>query len=85
MGNIKNLDISLEGEQTFKLTGSGNNLDIHCENDARLVADKFLVKNAVWNGNSEFGSSLHVTDKFSISDPEVINVKLFGNPQKVKL
>ncbi|MBK8826705.1 MAG: PspC domain-containing protein [Saprospiraceae bacterium] len=85
MGNIKNLDISLEGEQTFKLTGSGNNLDIHCENDARLVADKFLVKNAVWNGNSEFGSSLHVTDKFSTSDPEVINVKLFGNPQKVKL
>ncbi|MBK6665055.1 MAG: DUF2807 domain-containing protein [Saprospiraceae bacterium] len=85
MGNIKNLDISLEGEQTFKLTGSGNNLDIHCENDARLVADKFLVKNAVWNGNSEFGSSLHVTDKFSTSDPEIINVKLFGNPQKVKL
>jgi hypothetical protein len=39
----------------------------------------------VWNGNSEFGSSLHVTDKFSTSDPEVINVKLFGNPQKVKL
>ena len=85
LGNIKNMDISLVNDQTLTMTGSGDVLDLKLQNDAKIIADKYIVKKAIWNEGNEYGSTLHVTETFSCHEPEMLEVKLLGNPKKVKI
>jgi phage shock protein PspC (stress-responsive transcriptional regulator) len=85
LGNIKNMDISLINYQTLTMTGSGDFIDLKLQNGAKIIADKYIVKNAVLNEGDGDGSSLHITETFSSKEPEMMNVRLLGNPKKVKL
>ena len=49
------------------------------------LANLLIVKNAVLNEGDGDGSSLHITETFSSKEPEMMNVRLLGNPKKVKL
>lgn len=85
LGNIKNMDISLINDQTLTMTGSGDILDLKLQNGARIIADKYIVKKAIWNEGSDYGSTLHVTETYSCHAPEMTEVKLLGNPKKIKI
>ncbi|MBK7808449.1 MAG: DUF2807 domain-containing protein [Saprospiraceae bacterium] len=84
-GNIKNMDISLDGDQKLTLTGQGENLEIQLDNGASINGDKYQVKTATWLGFGSENSSLHVTETLSCDDPDANHLKLIGNPKKVKI
>ncbi|MBP6567400.1 MAG: PspC domain-containing protein [Saprospiraceae bacterium] len=84
-GNIKNMDISLDGDQKLTMTGQGENLEIQLDNGASINGDKYQVKTATWLGFGSENSSLHVTETLSCDDPDANHLKLIGNPKKVKI
>jgi phage shock protein PspC (stress-responsive transcriptional regulator) len=84
-GNIKNMDISLDGDQHLTMTGQGENLEIQLDNGASINGDKYQVKTATWLGFDSENSSLHVTETLSCDDPDANHLKLIGNPKKVKI
>jgi len=84
-GNIKNMEILMDGAQSLNMTGSGDLLNLFIENGAQIIADKYIVKQAIWNRGSVNGSSLHVIDKFSAKEPEMMQIKLIGSPKIVKI
>lgn len=84
-GNIKNMDISLDGDQQLTMTGQGENLEIQLDNGASINGDKYQVKTATWIGFGSENSSLHVTETLSCDDPDANHLKLIGNPKKVKI
>jgi len=83
-GNIKNMDISLDGNQMLTLTGQGENLDLQIDNGASVNGDKYQVKTASWMGEFSQESSLYVTETLTCEDPESNEINLIGSPQKVK-
>lgn len=84
-GNIKNMDISLDGDQKLTMTGQGENLEVQLDNGASINGDKYQVKTATWIGFGSENSSLHVTETLSCDDPDANHLKLIGNPKKVKI
>ena len=84
-GSIKSMDISMDGTQTLRLTGNGVQLNLDIASESKIIADKYIVKEAVWKGDGKDGSILHVTETFSTSEPDDINIKLLGNPKRTKL
>ncbi len=50
-GNIKNLDISVDGNQNLHLTGSGESISAVINDGANITADKFIVNKAIISGN----------------------------------
>ncbi|MBK9734824.1 MAG: PspC domain-containing protein [Saprospiraceae bacterium] len=84
-GNVKNIDISLDGEQMLKMTGSGETIALQINNGAEIQADKYIVKSATLIGDCDQASSMHVTETFSNENPEELSIKLIGNPKKIKI
>lgn len=84
-GNIKNMDISLDGNQILTLTGQGDNLDLQIQNGASVNGDKYQVKTASWTGDSSHKSSLFVTETLSCDEPESVELNLIGSPKKIKI
>lgn len=84
-GNIKEMDVSLIGNQKFTMIGSGDNMDIKLENGAEIIADKFIVKKATLTDGDGHRSSLHVTDTFFAKEPDLLHIKLLGNPELKKI
>jgi phage shock protein PspC (stress-responsive transcriptional regulator) len=84
-GNIKNMDISLDGNQNLTLTGQGDNLDLQIQNGAVVNGDKYQVKSARWTGDFGHKSSLHVTETLSCDEPESVEINLIGSPKKIKI
>lgn len=84
-GNVKDLDISLDGIQTMTMTGSGDVLNLQILNGATIKADKYIVKKAQWIGENSHDSNLHVTDEFKSDEAIMNNITILGNPKKVTL
>ncbi len=84
-GNVKDLDISLDGIQTLTMIGSGDNMDLQIRNGATIKADKYIVKKAKWTGDNSGNSNLHVTDELIGSEMILNNMIILGNPKKVKM
>ena len=75
----------MDGTQTLRLNGNWVQLNLDIDAESKINADKYIVKEAVWKGDGKDGSILHVTETFSTSEPDDINIKLLGNPKRTKL
>ena len=84
-GNVKEMDISLDGIQTLTMTGSGDLMDLQILNGATIKADKYIVKKVNWNGDNGYDSHLHVTDEIKGDESVLNNITILGNPKKVKV
>lgn len=83
-GKIKNLDISLDGDQVLTLSGEGKNLDLQVSNGAEIQGNKYAVETARWYGDEGENSSLNVSGTFRTKDPEAVAVNIIGHPQILK-
>ena len=83
--NIKNLDISVDGNQNLHLTGSGESISAVINDGANITADKFIVNKAIISGNHTHESSFYVQQHLKCEFPEQINFKVYGNPKREKL
>ncbi|MBC7884440.1 MAG: DUF2807 domain-containing protein, partial [Saprospiraceae bacterium] len=84
-GNIKNMDISLDGRQVLTMIGTGEKIDLQITNGAGINSDKYIVKNVNFTGSNYNDSSMHVTESITCDNPNELSVHLIGNPKKVKL
>jgi phage shock protein PspC (stress-responsive transcriptional regulator) len=84
-GNIKNLDISMDGNQNLHLTGSGESISAVINDGANITADKFIVNKAIISGNHTHESSFYVQQQLKCEFPDQIDFKIYGNPKKEKL
>lgn len=84
-GNIKNLDISMDGNQNLNLTGSGESLNATLNDGANIYADKYIVNKATINGNHTHESSFYIQQQLKCEYPDQINFKVYGNPKKEKI
>jgi phage shock protein PspC (stress-responsive transcriptional regulator) len=83
-GNIKNMDVSLDGDLALFMTGSGDNLDLQVNHGATIESEKYLIKSVSWKGDTGASSRMYVSDKFLCDDPSANEVTLIGNAKKVK-
>ena len=84
-GTIKNLDISLDGNQYLTLTGSGEIISAVLNNGANIHGEKFIVNKATITGDHTHESSFYIQEQLTCENPEDIHFKVYGNPKKVKL
>jgi phage shock protein PspC (stress-responsive transcriptional regulator) len=84
-GNIKNFDISMEGNQRLSLIGTGETLSAVLNDGATISAEKFIVNNASVTGDHTHESTFYVQKQLSCTDPNMVGFKVYGNPKIIKL
>ncbi|MBL0023934.1 MAG: PspC domain-containing protein [Saprospiraceae bacterium] len=84
-GNIKNMDISLEGNQNLTLIGTGEAMSAVLNNGANINAEKFIVNNATISGDHTHESSFYIQKQLHCDSPEHVDFKVYGNPAVSKL
>lgn len=84
IGNIKSLDITIDGDQKVSLSGSGNHLDLNMA-EGSLDADKYIVKTVNFSGQNYSQANMYITDEFiqdSLDNQD--RIKIIGSPKMIK-
>jgi phage shock protein PspC (stress-responsive transcriptional regulator) len=84
-GNIKDFDVSLDGQQNTSFMGNGEVMSLKLMSGAALKAEKFITKSVNIFGDINHETRLNVSETLKCEDPENLSLSIIGKPKILKL